>query len=133
MAKKVSPDKGKTVAFYIADKLAEDWQKETVQTLHDLVLEHYPEAKHSIKWAQPVYETPEGPAIFMKASKKHVTFGFWRGTELQAPEGLLEGSGDRMRHIKIKGVEAIDAALLADLIGQAVALNAEHGNPTARS
>jgi len=29
-------------------------------------------------------------------------FGFYYGTELPAPEGLLEGSGRLMRHVKIR-------------------------------
>ena len=33
---------------------------------------------------------------------KHVVFGFYYGTELPAPEGLLEGSGLLMRHVKIR-------------------------------
>ncbi|MEM7038941.1 MAG: DUF1801 domain-containing protein [Bacteroidota bacterium] len=130
MAKKVSPDKGKTVAWYIEEKLAEDWQKETVQALHELVLEIMPDAKHTIKWAQPVYESPEGPAVFMKAAKKHVTFGFWRGAELDDPNGVLEGSGEKMRHVKVKGLDKIDREVLVPLVEQAVALNAAHGDPT---
>jgi Domain of unknown function (DU1801) len=33
---------------------------------------------------------------------KHVVFGFYYGTELPAPEGLLEGTGRLMRHVKIR-------------------------------
>jgi hypothetical protein len=33
---------------------------------------------------------------------KHVVFGFYYGTELPAPEGLLEGIGRLMRHVKIR-------------------------------
>jgi hypothetical protein len=33
---------------------------------------------------------------------KHVVFGFYYGTELPVPEGLLEGSGLLMRHVKIR-------------------------------
>jgi hypothetical protein len=33
---------------------------------------------------------------------KHVVFGFYYGTELPAPKGLLEGTGQLMRHVKIR-------------------------------
>jgi hypothetical protein len=33
---------------------------------------------------------------------KHVVFGFYYGTELPAAEGLLEGTGRLMRHVKIR-------------------------------
>lgn len=133
MAKKVSPDKGKTVAWYIDEKLSETWQKQLVSELHALVLETYPEAKHCIKWSQPVYETAEGPFVFMKAAKKHVTFGFWRGTELDDSEGVLEGSGERMRHVKVKEKDLPNKELLSGMILQAVKLNAEKGDPTKKS
>ncbi|MDO9316736.1 MAG: hypothetical protein Q7V56_00865 [Gammaproteobacteria bacterium] len=32
--------------------------------------------------------------------KAHVNVGFFNGTELTAPAGLLEGSGRFMRHVK---------------------------------
>jgi Domain of unknown function (DU1801) len=33
---------------------------------------------------------------------KHVVFGFYYGTELPAPKGLLEGTGQLMRHVKVR-------------------------------
>lgn len=34
--------------------------------------------------------------------EQHVVFGFYYATELPAPDGLLEGTGQLMRHIKIR-------------------------------
>ena len=66
----------------------------------------------------------------MKGAKKHLTFGFWRGIELDDPQGKLEGSGEKMRHLKIKSLQELDTALITGYLRQAVALNAEKGNPT---
>ena len=45
---------------------------------------------------------------------KHI--GFFFGAELEDPTDLLEGSGKRMRHVKIKlGVE-VDSSALGKLI-----------------
>ena len=51
-----------------------------------------------------------------------VNLGFYRGTELPDPEALLEGTGARMRHVKIRSgddarrpaVRALVAAALAE-------------------
>ncbi len=59
-----------------------------------------PEASESIKWAQPVYES-NGPFAYIKAFKNAVNFGFWRGVDLDDPQGLLAGDGDKMRHVKL--------------------------------
>ena len=44
----------------------------------------------------------------------HVNVGFFYGAELDDPAGLLQGSGKRMRHVKLKpGMEDNSAALTA--------------------
>ena len=35
----------------------------------------------------------------------HVNLGFMRGADLSDPQGILEGTGKQMRHIKIKNIE----------------------------
>jgi len=119
---------GKTIEGYIAAKLS-GWQSEVVATLHKLVLEAAPNAKGSIKWAQPVYEE-NGPFCYIKDFKGHVNFGFWRGAEMADPHGVLQGDGDRMRHISLTGVRDIQPDLFRELVRAAVELNRVLGDPT---
>ena len=56
---------------------------------------------------------------YINAFKRHVNVGFFRGAELADPGGLLEGSGKRMRHVKLEPGAGVDAAALATLIGVA--------------
>lgn len=128
-APKSSPDKGKSVEWYISEKVNDPWQKQVAQRLHAIILEEFPLAKHSIKWAQPVYETPEGPMAFIRAAKKHVTLGFWRGANLTPSDIPLEGEGERMKHLKITKPE-LPEAQIRSWVQEAVKLNAELGNPT---
>lgn len=117
----------KTVDGYIAG--LESWQAEIVSQVRGIILQAAPQARESIKWAQPVYESG-GPFAYMKAFKKAVNFGFWRGIDLDDPKGILEGSGDKMRHVKLTSLEDIDAAQFADFVRQAVELNQVKGDPT---
>ncbi len=117
----------KTVDGYIAG--LESWQAEIVSQVRGIILQAAPQAKESIKWAQPVYESG-GPFAYMKAFKKAVNFGFWRGIDLDDPKGILEGSGDKMRHVKLTSLEDIDAVQFADFVRQAVKLNQVKGDPT---
>lgn len=59
------------------------------------------------------------------AGKNHVTFGFTRGTSLDDPAGLLEGTGKNLRHVKVKTAEQLRDADLRQLILDAAALNGE--------
>ena len=56
---------------------------------------------------------------YVNAFKAHVNVGFFRGTELPDPEGLLEGTGKRMRHVTLKPGHDINAAALRKLIAGA--------------
>ena len=118
----------KTVDSYIEG--LEGWQGEIVSKLRSAVLGAAPEAKESIKWAQPVYETDDGPFCYIKAFNKAVNFGFWRGIDIQDKKGLLQGSGEKMRHVKLASAQDIDEEAVADFIRQAIQLNKKKGNPT---
>jgi hypothetical protein len=107
----------------------EPWQAAIVSQVREIVRAAAPDAAEAFKWAQPVYEL-EGPFAYVKAFKAAVNVGFWRGVELEAPAGVLQGSGAKMRHLKLRTVDEIDAALIANLVRQAVALNRAKGNPT---
>ena len=41
-------------------------------------------------------------------AKSWVSLGFMHGTSLPDPDGLLEGTGKNLRHIKFRTVEAVD-------------------------
>ena len=106
-----------------------DWRSEVVASVDRLVRKAAPEAGASIKWAQPVYEQG-GPFAYVKAFGSSVNLGFWRGTELSDPDGRLEGTGDRMRHVKLASAEDVDEKRFTVWVKEAVALNAERGDPT---
>ena len=49
----------------------------------------------------------------------HVNVGFFRGAEIPDPDGLLEGTGKFMRHVKLRPHGDVDARALMKLIGTA--------------
>ena len=56
---------------------------------------------------------------YVNVFKAHMNVGFFFGAELEDPTGLLEGSGKRMRHVKLRPDAAIDPAALSALIDAA--------------
>lgn len=48
--------------------------------------------------------------------KAHVSLGFFNGAALADPAGLLEGTGKRMRHVKLRPGQAVDDGALGDLV-----------------
>jgi hypothetical protein len=53
---------------------------------------------------------------YVNAFRAHVNVGFFRGAEIADPDGLLEGTGKFMRHVKLRPEESIDARALRKLI-----------------
>jgi hypothetical protein len=53
---------------------------------------------------------------YVNAFRAHVNVGFFRGAEIADPQGLLEGTGKWMRHVKLRPERAVDPAALANLI-----------------
>jgi len=56
---------------------------------------------------------------YVNAFRAHVNVGFFRGAELPDPSGLLEGTGEFMRHVKLRPDGDVDVAALSKLIDAA--------------
>lgn len=53
---------------------------------------------------------------YVNAFTAHVNVGFFRGAEIPDPEGLLEGTGKHMRHVKLRPEGHVDDRALMRLI-----------------
>ena len=53
---------------------------------------------------------------YVNAFTAHVNVGFFRGAEIADPEGLLEGTGKFMRHVKLGPGRDLDATALTRLV-----------------
>lgn len=67
----------------------------------------------------PVACVEDVPFGYVNVFKAHVNVGFFFGADLKATPGLLQGSGKRMRHVKLKPASDLDASGLTALIDSA--------------
>lgn len=56
---------------------------------------------------------------YLGLNKAHVNLGFFYGADLADPQGLLEGTGKALRHVKLRSLEDVAAPALRDLIQRA--------------
>ena len=62
----------------------------------------------------PIGCVDNAPFAYVNVYTSHVNVGFFYGTELPSKSGLLEGTGKRMRHIKLKpNLKSEDEAILS--------------------
>jgi hypothetical protein len=66
----------------------------------------------------PVACVKDVPFAYVNVFKSHANVGFYLGAELKDPAGLLQGTGKRMRHVKLTPGEPFDSKALGALIQQ---------------
>ena len=57
---------------------------------------------------------------YIAAQRAYVNLGFYYGAVLPDPEGLLEGTGKKLRHIKVKDVEVVAQLALREMIQESL-------------
>jgi len=99
-----------------------DQVKEIARRLRKLIIDFYPEVVE-VPWPkQKIIGYGVGPKkmsehfCYIGAHREHVNLGFYYGAELSDPEGLLEGTGKKLRHIKVREVEEVAQPALRHLV-----------------
>lgn len=69
-------------------------------------------------------KTYKGLVCAITLQKSYVNLMFSRGTELLDPHNLLEGTGKKARHVKIRQLEEIDNPALKELLKIAITTHA---------
>jgi hypothetical protein len=87
-------------------------QKEIVERLRKIILRTFPDVKEEMKMGVPWYEGK----LYVVALKDHVNLGFCLKGLSQKEKGLLEGSGKKMRHVKIHSLNDIDDKKIGKLL-----------------
>lgn len=59
--------------------------------------------------------------VYVAPQRGHVNLGFFHGVGLPDPEGLLEGTGKRLRHVKVRSVAGAERPAVRALIDAALA------------
>jgi len=107
---------------YIAQ--AADFAVPILEKIRATVHEVCPGVQETIKWGKAHYEH-EGMLVAVSAHKAHVNFGFWRGTELSDPDGILEIVGKtKIGNLRLERLTDLPAKrLLVKYLREAVRLN----------
>lgn len=116
------------VDFFI-DK-APDFAKPILDYLREVIHETSPLLTETIKWGFPFFEY-KGVVCQMGAFKEHCSFGFWKASLLDNPDGaLIIGDGAAGNFGRLTKIEDLPSKeILQGFIKQAIALN-ESGKKT---
>lgn len=115
----MNPQKMKAYASF------DDWKRDQsarnqklISTLSGIVKKNAPQFTPTVKWGQGCWTLGDVPKVYIHAEPDHVQFGFYAGSRLKDPEGLLVGSGKHVRHVKVFTTKDIPREALAALLEQ---------------
>jgi hypothetical protein len=75
-----------------------------------------PDARELLHDGHPIACVEDAAFAYVDVFRAHVNVGFFRGAELADPDGLLEGTGKLMRHVKVRREDDAVGASLESLI-----------------
>jgi len=90
-----------------------------IRALRRFVKRVEPKLNEAVKWGNGCWIGSNGPVAYVYSATDYVQFGFFYGSSLKDPGGLLEGKGKFVRHTKVRDVSDIDERAFAALLKQA--------------
>lgn len=90
------------------------------------ILKLHPETTEVVRLGDKAASFGHGPKKMSEAYcyimplKDRVNLGFYHGALLGDPSGLLEGTGKKLRHVKVRSVEAVGSFKIIKLLESAI-------------
>ena len=103
---------------YLGDQARRN--QDVIRPLRRLVKRAAPQLQESVKWGNGCWVQGKAPVAYVYSAPDHVQFGFFHGSDLDDPMGLLAGQGKFVRHVKVRTRADIDERALGALLRQAV-------------
>lgn len=97
------------------------------EMLRSVIVELHPDYCEVIWPKQRIASYGVGPKkmsqhyVYVAPQTRHVNLGLYHGATAADPSGLLEGTGKRLRHVKIRSLAEATAAPVRRLIAEAIA------------
>jgi len=95
--------------------------------LREIILDDFPAAIEVVRLGDGAASYGVGPKkmseshVYVMPQAEYVNLGFWHGVGLPDPDGLLQGTGAKMRHIKVRSVEDAGSLAVRALVAAALA------------
>ncbi|HWW58295.1 MAG TPA: DUF1801 domain-containing protein [Sphingopyxis sp.] len=108
------------------------WQRERAEMMRGVIMASASFVE-VIKWTNLVFMA-NGPCILIRAEEHRVLLGFWRGKRLRELEPRIRASGKyELGNLVMAQATEVTPEQIARLADAACRLNAELGNPAART
>ncbi|MHC5109795.1 MAG: DUF1801 domain-containing protein [Planctomycetota bacterium] len=116
----------KTGAFKDLVEMTEQSLRPVIKRLRKIILEIDADACEVVRIGDRATTYGLGPKkmsegyVYLMPHKTWVNLGFFNGADLKDPKKLMEGTGAKMRHVKIRSMEEADQSAVKTLIKAAL-------------
>jgi hypothetical protein len=101
-------------------------QHAAMKRLREIILEVDPAACEVVRLGDRAATYGIGPKkmsegyAYVMPYASWVNLGFYKGTDLPDSDGLLEGTGNKLRHVKIRSLDAVEHPAIRALLAAAL-------------
>ncbi len=108
--------------------------RELALALRGLVLEIEPGIEEGLKWGSPTFVKDRANRIYISDHERYIRLGFYNGASLANADGLVEGTGKRLRNIKVRSIGDPPLDALRVHVAESIAMDpsASHETRTPR-
>ena len=103
-------------------QITEESLRPVVTALREVIVEVDPDTCEVVRLGDRAATYGVGPRkmldgyTYILPHKRWVNLGFYQGVDLADPEGLLEGTGAMMRHVKIRSMDEANRSAVRALV-----------------
>ncbi|MBL7682060.1 MAG: DUF1801 domain-containing protein [Flavipsychrobacter sp.] len=92
--------------------------------IREIILYTEPSLTEAIKWNQLTFSLGKANIAFIYALSEasYINLGFFKATLLTDPRKLLEGTGKKMRHLKLYSGKPVEAKQISSWVSEACEL-----------
>ena len=114
-------------------QITEESLRPVVTALRKVIVEVDPNACEVVRLGDRAATYGVGPRkmldgyTYILPHKRWVNLGFYEGVDLADPDGLLEGAGAKMRHVKIRSLDDANRSAVRALVRGALERRRESG------
>lgn len=107
-------------------KITPKAQQPIIKRLRELILELHPQACEVVRLGDRAATYGLGPKkmiegyAYLMPYAGWINLGFYKGAELPDPQGLMEGTGAKMRHVKVRALAEAEQPAIKALLKAAL-------------
>ncbi|MEM9022173.1 MAG: DUF1801 domain-containing protein [Bacteroidota bacterium] len=109
-----------SVAGYLAALPAD--LRPVAEALRAIILSTAPGIEELIKYKIPFYHH-QGPLCYLNKQPEHMVLGLAKGAELSNASGILTGTGNTVRHVRVYTIQDLPEAAIREVLQEAILLN----------